>query len=68
MNLFKEKKLFHTLSQERQKTSLHGFVPCQACAEAILNGSLNIQKQIQEKRIDPRPFKEYVLPKTSESY
>lgn len=59
---FKQKALFCNISQERQKASLHGFVPCQACAEAILNGTLDIRKRIQEKRRHPKPFKEYILP------
>lgn len=56
---FKQKILFHNLSEERQKASLYGYVPCQTCAEGILNGSLDIEKIIQEKRKEPKPFKSF---------
>lgn len=59
---FKQTIPFCKLSLERQDTSLYGYVPCQKCAEAILKGTLDIQKLIQEKRIHPRPFRDYVLP------
>ena len=62
---FKQKILFCNLSPERQKASQYGYIPCQTCAEGILNGTLDIQKIIQEKRTEPKPFKEYVLPKSS---
>lgn len=61
---FKKITLFHNLSQERQDASLYGFVPCQTCAEGILKGILDIQKKIQEKRLESKPFKDYILPKT----
>ena len=44
------------LSQERKVTTTNGFVPCQHCAEQILQGKMTIQDCILPTRQCPKPF------------
>jgi hypothetical protein len=45
------------LSNERKTTTTNGFVPCQTCAELILQGKIKIEDCILPTRQCPTPFK-----------
>lgn len=44
------------LSEERKQTAKNGFVPCQQCAEQILQGIMKVEDCILPSRQCPRPF------------
>lgn len=47
---------FKKISSERQQAAKHGFVPCQACAERILKGEIQLHELILSTRQAPKPF------------
>ena len=64
----KQKMLFKDYSPIRQKATLGGFVPCDTCAEGMINGTLNMVEVIQSKRKHSQPFpKGGSIPKISKS-
>jgi hypothetical protein len=44
------------LSPERKMTTTNGFVPCQGCAENILQGKMKVEDCILSTRQCPKPF------------
>ncbi len=54
--LLLEDRKWKDISQERKRTTTHGFVPCQKCAEEILEGKRTIEDCILPTRKCPKPF------------
>jgi hypothetical protein len=47
---------FKEISEERQKATQNGFVPCQVCAERVLKGEIQLHELILPTRECPTPF------------
>ena len=48
--------MFRDISPERQRAAKNGFVPCQDCAEKILNGQRKLHELILPTRKCDKPF------------
>ncbi len=51
---------FNEISIERQRATKHGFVPCQRCAQNILEGKMKLEDCILATRKCPKPFNQTV--------
>ena len=58
--MLRENKKVKDISFERQRTAKNGFVPCQVCAEKIVQGNMKVEDCILPTRQCPKPFNQNV--------
>lgn len=51
---------FNQISIERKRATKYGFVPCQRCAQKILEGKIKVEDCILPTRQCPKPFTQSV--------